>query len=299
MNPRADHVFDEEFLRRLEQLHLIAKRIAAGSPAGVRASRGLGAGMEFADHREYAPGDDPRFIDWPYYARMGKLLVRLFHEHSEAAVAVLVDCSGSMAPGGVGEKFDYARRAAAALAYVAMGSGQKVVLLPFAHELGQPWRTGRSREGIMAVLDHLGRLRPGGKTQLASCLDRFVRRYERPGAVLIVSDLLDCREGFSEALRMLDTRRCAVTAIHVHSPADAGEELAGSALLRDAESGREISLAITPAVRESYARAWSGFLTACRQGCSAAGVTYVEAPTTVPFDMLVLEALRRAGVLSA
>ena len=299
MNPQADNFFDEEFLRRLEQLHLIAKRIAVGSPAGVRAGRGLGAGLEFADHREYNPGDDPRFIDWAYYARMGKLLVRLFHEHSEAAVAVLVDCSGSMAPGGRPEKFDYARRAAAALAYVAMGSGQKVLLLPFANELGLPLRTGRSREGIMDVLGHLGRLRPGGTTQLNRCLDMFVRRYERPGTILIVSDLLDCREGLSESLRRLDSQRSAVTAIHVHSPADEGQDLAGPVLLRDAENGREIALAITNAMRQSYGRAWSAFLAACRRGCAAAGVTYVEAPTTVPFDMLVLETLRRAGVLQA
>ncbi|MCY2932404.1 MAG: DUF58 domain-containing protein [Planctomycetota bacterium] len=299
MTAQSDNFFDESFLRRLEQLHLIAKRIAAGSPAGVRASGGLGAGLEFADHREYTPGDDPRFIDWPYYARMGKLLVRLFHEHSEAAVAVLVDCSGSMAPGGSHEKFDYARRAAAALAYVAMGSGQKVLLIPFAADLGAPLRTGRSREGIMEVLEHLGRLQPGGTTQLARCLDLFVRQYEPPGAALVVSDLLDCGGGLTESLRRLDTRRCAVTAIHLQSPADAGEDLEGPVLMRDVESGREAALVVTPAVRESYQRTWSAFLARCRHDCASAGVTYVPAPTTVPFDMLVLETLRRAGVLSA
>ncbi|MCK4601697.1 MAG: DUF58 domain-containing protein, partial [Phycisphaerae bacterium] len=118
---RTYEFFDEAFLARLERLHLIAKRMAARGPSGPRRSRRLGDGLEFADHRAYAPGDDIRFIDWPYYARMERLLLRLFHEHSESDVAILFDASASMAPGGVMEKFDYARRAAAALAYVAMG----------------------------------------------------------------------------------------------------------------------------------------------------------------------------------
>ncbi|RPI63335.1 MAG: DUF58 domain-containing protein, partial [Planctomycetaceae bacterium] len=83
MTKRSRHAFvDERFLARLERLALIAKRLAAQG-VGPRRSRRLGDGLEFADHRDYSPGDDPRFIDWPYYARMEKLLLRLFHEHGE------------------------------------------------------------------------------------------------------------------------------------------------------------------------------------------------------------------------
>ena len=123
--------FDEGFLARLERLHLAGKHVAARERGGSRRSRRVGDGLEFADHRAYAPGDDVRFIDWPYYARMEKLLLRLFHEHSESEVGILLDASGSMAPAGSREKFHYALRAAAALTFVAMGGLERVVIVPF------------------------------------------------------------------------------------------------------------------------------------------------------------------------
>ena len=132
----SKRLFGDEFLRRLQRLGLIAKRIRAVSAGpGQRRSRRLGDGLEFADHRAYAPGDDIRFLDWPYYARMERLLLRLFHEHSEGAVSLLLDSSASMQLGELC-KFDYARRTAAALAYVAMASLDRVRVLPFAETLG-------------------------------------------------------------------------------------------------------------------------------------------------------------------
>ena len=97
---RKDRLFDKQFLARLQQLHLIAKRLTARGAGGARRSRRIGDGLEFADHRSYEAGDDIRFIDWPYYARMEKLLLRLFHQRNEADVIILLDVSASMAPGG-------------------------------------------------------------------------------------------------------------------------------------------------------------------------------------------------------
>jgi len=293
--------FDERFLARLQRLHLIAKRMAAAAPAGSRRSRRLGDGLEFADHRAYAPGDDFRFIDWPYYARMERLLLRLFHEHSESDVAILLDCSASMGACGKErglEKFHYARRAAAALAYVAMGSLDRVILLPLADELGAAKRTGRNRAQILEVLDVLSDLRPAGRTALAECVEAFSRQYPSAGTVILISDLLDCAGDLSDALARLRVRRRDVTVLHVYCPADASPALEGPMLLEQAETAERLTMNVTKELLASYRLRWREFQAACRRTCVARGATYVEAPTTMPFDRLVLQALRQAGVLT-
>jgi len=293
-----DDLFDDEFLGRLERLHLIAKRVASGGPAGARRSRRLGDGLEFADHRPYNPGDDVRFIDWPYFARMEKLLVRLFHEHSEAGVLILLDASASMAPGGDAEKFDYARRAAAAVAYVAMGSGEQVTLAPFAGDLRRRIRTGRNRMQIFKVLDFLAGLTPQGPTDLLGCAQKLARERRMSGTLVLIGDLLDCGEMLAESRRTLLRRAGELTVLHVYSPADAAPAPLGPVMLRHAETGGDLNVNVTDELLGAYRRRWAGFARACERECLARGATYVAAPTSIPFEKLVLEALRRAGVLA-
>ena len=296
--PARSELFDESFLRKLEGLHLIAKRLAAGGPAGHRRSAGLGDGLEFADHRGYQPGDDLRFIDWPYFARMEKLLLRLFHEHSEAGVGILLDCSDSMASAGAMEKFDYARRAAAALAYVAMGSGERVEVLPFADEPAPAKRTGRNRMQIFEVLDFLAGLSPSGRTGLARCVEKLAARKEVPGTVVLIGDLLDCQAELDSSLALLASRVGDRVVLHVYSPTDADPDLTGALLLRHAETGASLPVRASESLRASYRRQWEKFVAGCQRTCAARGTLYAAAPTDVPFERLVLQTLRRAGVLA-
>ena len=298
MAARRDELFDDEFLARLQQLHLIAKRLTARGAGGARRSLRMGDGLEFADHRSYAPGDDIRFIDWPYYARMEKLLLRLFHERSEADVVLLVDSSASMAPGGAMGKFDYALQAAAALAFVAMGGLERVVVQPFAGEPGEALHTGRNRGQILEVLDFLAGLKPGGPTRLRRCVGRFARRLDAPATVMLLSDLLDCGDELSDALAELRVRRCDVTVLHVYSPLDAEPDLSGPIRLEQAETAETLVLNATEAVRESYRRRWEEFRTGLARVAVSRGATYVGAASDVPFEQLVLHTLRQAGVLS-
>ena len=307
MKTGPDNLFDTDFLAKLERLHLIAKRISGGAAGGVRRSRRLGDGLEFADHRDYAPGDDTRFIDWPYYARMEKLLIRLFHEHSESTVVVALDCSGSMAPGGSSTKFDYARRTAAALTYVAMGALDRVVLAAFGgdNDAGDPFHAGRRQGRIMGVLDYLRGLSAAGPTSLAGDIKRLSRLAGDPaGTILLVSDLLDCAGDLDGAMRQLQitdlSGRRDVTVIHLFSPADArGEGLAkGPLIFQHAETDRRMSLWLTDEVLEAYRRRWGEFQEHCRKVCLSRGATYIPACTDMPFEQLILTTLKRAGVLA-
>ncbi|MCP4374757.1 MAG: DUF58 domain-containing protein [bacterium] len=313
MRNNPDNLFDTDFLSRLERLHLIAKRISTGAIGGARRSMRLGDGLEFADHRDYAPGDDTRFIDWPYYARMEKLLLRLFHEHSDSMVLVALDCSGSMSPGGSSAKFDYARRTAAALTYVAMGAMDRVSLVGFGGQKdpGDAFRGGRNREHISGVLDYLRGLSSEGTTRLGDSVNRLSQLLragrdagDSVGTVLLISDLLDCSDDLAAALRKLQiserSARRDVTVLHLFSQGDSGNETPpnGPVTFQHAETSQRMSLCLTNELIEEYRAKWSMFQDRCRKACLSRGATYIPAPTEIPFEHLILTTLKHAGVLT-
>ena len=292
-------LFDDEFLRRLQRLGLLAKRINATAPAaGQRRGPRMGDGLEFADHRAYAPGDDLRFLDWHYYARMEKFLLRLFHEHAEGAVTIMLDCSESMALGASDPKFDYARRMTAALAYVAMSSLDRVNVIAFTDTTGPTFRTGRNRGQILEVLDFLTGLPAGGATGLVDTAKRFAADRPDPGAIMIVSDLLDLSEELSDALALLRRPGSDVIALHVVDDVDAAPEPIGPAELDAVETRRRLGVNVSEALLESYRARFAEFARGLEKTCLSRGCLYVQAPTSRPFEYLVLETLRRAGLLA-
>ncbi len=290
-------LFDEEFLQRLRRLGLIAKRMPAGSAsAGQRRSRRLGDGLEFADHRAYAPGDDIRFLDWPYYARMERLLLRLFHEHSEGVVTILLDCSASMRLGEI-SKFDYARRTAAALAYVAMAGLDRVLILPFRDGLADGLLTGRNRGQILQVLDFLEGLGAGGVTDLEAAVQQYVQRHAETGTVVLLTDLLDVAEQLSGALASLRQRRDEVIVLHVADRSDASPPALGPTQLTCVETAARLNVDVTEQVLAGYARKWREFVQGLEKTCSVRGAIYLQAPTSLAFERLVLKVLHKAGLL--
>jgi len=290
-------LFDDDFLRRLQRLGVLAKRLSAGAGApGQRRSHRLGDGLEFADHRAYAPGDDIRFLDWPYYARMERLLLRLFHEHSEGAVTILLDASGSMSLGQTC-KFDYARRTAAALAYVAMASLDRVHIVPFSDTPHEGLRTGRSRGQILQVLTFLEELTAGGRTGLARTIEAHARSNDSTGTVMLLTDGIDLTDELSAALALLNRHRDEVFFLHLVDRLDAEPSVLGPAQLSPIETSGRLSLNVTEVVLSSYRQRWREFVRGVEKTCLSRGAIYVQAPTRAPFERLVLRALQRAGVL--
>lgn len=290
--------FPDDFLERLQRLRIIARRAAPRAAPGARRSLRMGDGLEFADHRDYAAGDDVRFIDWAYYARMEKLLLRLFHEHAAGDVCVMLDCSGSMAPGGETDKFDYARRVAAAIAYVATGGFDRVWIVPFAERLGRTIGAGTDRGDVLRLLDELAALECGGRTQLDACAAELTSRLRPAGTVLIVTDLLDCADRLGDALARLRYRRCDPTVVHVFAPADAEPPMRGPVALESAEGDERLLVRVDDELAGSYRRRWEAMCEGARRTCGAREATYVQAPTDLPFERLMLETLRRAGVIA-
>jgi predicted transglutaminase-like cysteine proteinase len=121
-------LFDDEFQRKLEMLAIVSRRVFSGRMRAERRSKKKGSGVEFADHRDYVPGDDFRYVDWNVFQRFGRLLVRLYEEEEDLGIYFLIDCSKSMTFGGA-KKFDQARKMCAALAYVGLANLDRVTIV--------------------------------------------------------------------------------------------------------------------------------------------------------------------------
>src|SRR4249920_483130 len=137
--------FEDDFLKKLEYLHVVSRRAFAGNSRSDRRTRKRGRGLEFADHRGYSAGDDFRHIDWKAYQRLGRLLLRLFDEEQDLPIYLFIDSSRSMAEPA---KFDQARRIAAALCYIGLAHLDRIVILPFGNTLGHEWNPGRGKGRI-------------------------------------------------------------------------------------------------------------------------------------------------------
>ena len=157
--------FDSDFLKKLEYLSLVSRRVFRGQLLAQRRTMQLGGGIEFADHREYTPGDDFRYLDWNVFARHDELLLKRFQEEEDLHVYFLLDCSRSMAFGDP-PKFDYARQVAAALAYIALADLDRVAVVAFAGDIVAdfPLTRGKAPDPVAAQVPRraraAGRARP-------------------------------------------------------------------------------------------------------------------------------------------
>ena len=295
MAPPAPELFDAAFLQRLELLRVVARRTLEGASAGSRPGRGAGPGLEFAEHRPYLPGDDFRHVDWAAYARLERLLLRLAQQEEDLAVTFLLDASASMATGRP-PKFDHARRLVAALAYVALAGLERVRLVAVADRLRAHLEAGRGKHHALRVLEFLAAVAPEGTTDLAAAVRDFLPHAPRAGLAVLVSDLMD-PDGYRRALLALQERRFDLWCLHVTDPLDVAPPGDGDVTLVDAETGHEAPLHLSPDVRRRLSRQARDFADHAAAWCREHAIGYAEAPTRVPVDDLVLDVLRRGGLL--
>lgn len=286
--------FDAEFLKTLEHLRFVSAKAFAGAGRGERRGRHRGRGLEFADYRPYAQGDDFRHIDWKVYQRLGRLLLRLYEEEQDLRVYLFLDTSASMVPHG---KFEFAVRLAAALCYVGLAHLDRVTVVPFAEQIGRDVSTGNSRPTIGRVLESLAALQPDGRTDLWRAVTGFAERPRRPGLAVVISDFLD-PAGCDRALRLLRARGHEVTALHVVAGADrADAEGVSEVAFVDAETGELRTIDMTPALSRAYAREWDVVDAAVADACARSQCEYLRADVDVPFERTVLHTLRTGRFL--
>ena len=301
-------LFDPSFLKKLEMLTLVARQLFRGDTRGERRSVMQGASVEFADFRPYVQGDDFRRIDWNAYAKFESLMLRLFVEEQELAVHILLDCSASMNYGGGGagkgaNKFDYARRLAAALAYMALANTDKVTFTSLALDaekdafLSSPSGTMRGKPGILRLMKQLDSLKPAGNTDLNASLSRFALRTggSRAGLVILISDFLS-ESGFEDGIKRLRYGKHDVVLIQTLAPEELKPELLGDVRLVDMETSAGIDISANRQVMQAYAQRLSAFLAEIQSFAHKSGCSYVLANTQQPFEDLVLKQFRALGL---
>ncbi len=290
------NLLDNEFLRKLEYLSLVSRRVFRGQLLAQRRTRQLGAGIEFADHREYAPGDDYRYLDWHVYARHEELLLKRFHEEEDLHVYILLDVSRSMALNEE-RKLWYAKQLAAALAYIALAEMDRVAITAFAGDVAAEYPLTRGKGKVLSLLRFLQELPPEPTTtDLRRACAALVHRRSKTGVVLLISDFYD-PSGFVPAVDLLRYHRHEAHLIQVYEQSEADPTLAGDIELVDCESGQSEQATIDEAVLRRYRSAFQRYQEQMRTYCRRHGLGCTQTTVDVPFDELLLQMMRRAGIV--
>jgi uncharacterized protein (DUF58 family) len=289
-------LFDSNFLKQLEYLSLISRRVFRGSLLAQRRTMQLGGGIEFADHREYTAGDDFRYLDWNVYARHGDLLLKRFQEEEDLHVYLLLDCSRSMAFGKPA-KFDLARQVTAALAYIALADLDRAAVVAFSDSIIADFPLTRGKARILSLLRFLDDLRPqGSDTDLARVATGFVHRNQRRGLAIVVSDLFD-PAGFERGFDVLRHRQYEPHVIQIYDASEKNPPLLGDVELVDVETESARKVTVTEKNLRMYRKLFEEYHQGVLRYCRTYGIGCTQTDTTVRFDDLILRMMRTAGAV--
>ncbi len=292
-SPDPRRYLDPAVIARFGYSPMLARRVVEGFISGLHRSPFRGFSAEFADHREYVPGDDLKFLDWLLYARTDHYYIKRSEEETNVRCFILLDRSASMAFGTRGlTKWDYSCFLATCLAYLMVKQQDAVGMALFGAAPGvmvpPRCRTAHLHQLMRVMVQNP----PSGNTNVAASLQSIVRRIKRRSLVVVISDLIDEPEQSLKAIRLLASHRHDVVVFHVSDPAEEEFSFEGAARFRDLETGEELE--VDPAsVREAYAeqvRAVSSFF---QKGLSESGIDYQAVSTRHPYDRAFSAYLRR------
>jgi uncharacterized protein (DUF58 family) len=282
-------LFDEAFLRRLEQLELASRRLTAGRMKGERRSVRRGQSVEFADYRTYASGDDLRQLDWNAYARLERLFVKLFVEEEDVTVHLLVDASRSM-DYGEPNKLEAARRAAAALGYLGLASMDRVSAAFLGDGTATPMRPLRGKQRAHELFAFLSQPRADRLTGLAAAARSYAGRMRGTGPLVLISDLMD--PGYLDALRDLAGTRSQLSVLHLLAPDELEPDVAADARLVDRETGHAVEVSGDDDLVDRYRARLAEWQAEIGAFVSRRGGAYVQVPSDLDLADLLFDVLR-------
>ncbi len=303
----ANDPLNPEFLRKLEYLQVIARKVHTGRFSALQRSKKLGRGIDFADHRPYTPGDDFKDIDWNLYGRLDRFMVRLAEEETELNLHLLVDCSLSMAapfargPGGALDpavrKAVYARKVATALAYVALAHLDRVHVYPFGAGLLRPFSPTRHKAQAVQVYRWLEQANAVGDTDLEAACKGFAGVVRAKGIVLVVSDFL-APGGWKRGLDLLRHARFEVGILQISTPEEAEVPSRGEVVLEDRETGQLRRIRVTERIAADYHAAFIAHGQALQDYARAHNLFYAHGRSDQPFEQMVLRTMRAERFLA-
>jgi uncharacterized protein (DUF58 family) len=288
-------VFDEAFLRQLERLLLLVRAPVRGGLKGGRRSVKRGQSVEFADYRDYTLGDDLRQLDWNVYARLERLLVKLFVEEEDLTVTLLVDASASMA-GGHPEKLRFAKRAAAALGYVGLASEDKIFVSALGGRAARRQVALRGSGRVFRLLTALSGIAVAeGPTDLVAAARHAAAQLRGRGLIVLLSDLLD--PGAETVIRDLAATGSELVILHILGRDEIDPPIEGDLRLVDAESGERVDVTLDLATVDAYRARLAAWQADLADLAARRAAAYVPLTSDVPLADVIFAELRRRRVV--
>ena len=294
MSPWTAHdrpFLDPAVVARLGTLELKARTIVEGFLSGLHRSPFKGFSVEFAEYRQYMPGDDLSTIDWKVYARSDRHYVKKFEEETNLDCHLMLDISGSMAYGSRAmTKFEYGQCLAAALAYLMTRQRDAVGLMAFDESIVNMLPASSRPGHLRAALVTLDRLRLGRETHMDKPLTQLCDALTKRGMVVLISDLLDDPEAVVRGLKHFQFRGADVIVFHVLDPDEIDFPFDRATRFEDLETDEEI-MAVPGVVRSHYLKAIGNLIDRYKRDLGAAGIDYMLLPTSTPLEMALLSYL--------
>jgi uncharacterized protein (DUF58 family) len=288
----SDGLIDPAALMKIKSMELRAKAVVEGFWKGIHRSPYHGFSVEFTEYRQYAFGDDPRYIDWRVFARSDRFYLKKFEDETNLRCHLLLDHSRSMGyASGDYSKAQYAGTLAATLAYFLFTQGDAVGLAIFDDQIREVLPPRNRASYLRRLILALEAQPRGGATNLGPPLQRFAQMLTRRGMIVLVSDLLASIDRLERDLGYLCAGGHDVVVFHVLDPAEVSFDFSQPALFQDVETGRDMY--IDPAAAQGdYRRLLEGHLARTRSVCQGLGIDYHLFATDRPFDLALLEFLQ-------
>jgi len=287
---------DPTILSKISNMELRARTVVEGFIYGLHRSPYRGFSVEFAEYREYAPGDDTRFIDWKVYARSDRYYLKEFEEETNLNCHILLDTSASMKYAGAGlSKLEYGSYLAACLGYLIFQQRDGVGLMTFDNAVRQ-FIPARNRRGhLLTILRHLENIQPAEETELALPLHQIAESINKKGLIILISDLLDDPESVLAGLQHIRFKGHDLIVFNVMDDSELNFPFQNATKFIDMESPTEY-MAIPSMVREKYMERLEAHIDAFKKGCGQLHADYHVLNTSQPLDFALFSYLtHRAG----
>jgi len=286
-----------EAVARVKNLKLVARGVVEGFISGLHRSPYKGFSAEFAEHREYVPGDNTRDLDWMAMARTDRLFIKQYEEETNLRALLLLDTSASMGYGsGAMTKLQYASYLAATLTYLMMRQQDSVGMILFDTKIRKriPARSSPSHMNILLRL--LEDIEPGQETDVAEAFHNLAETIRKRALIIIISDLYADPKRVARALRHFRQKKHEVIIFHIFDEAELQFPFDRLANYIDMETGERLQ--VDPRmVREDYMRRIEEFCDLYRRDCAESRIEYVRTDTSVPFDFMLSRFLNKRGRL--
>jgi uncharacterized protein (DUF58 family) len=286
--------FDPLVLAKISTMSLRARYVVEGVLSGLHESPYRGYSVEFAEHREYAPGDEIRRIDWKAYGKFDRYFIKEYEEETNLRATIFLDTSASMAYGSQGlRKFDYGCYLAASMAYLMLRQGDYVGLVTFDAQVLRyiPPRSGLPH--LQALMSHLETIQPQGETHLDLALREIAGKITKRGMIMVISDLFDNPETILRVLKYFRHRRNEVMVFHVLDHNELEFPFERLTVFEDMEDPTARVLSDPRTIREAYLQQIRAFIDNYQQACRRERIDYNCFPTTTPLDVALTRYLAR------